>query len=338
MTKQLAVVLKADSQIGTGHLMRIRNLLPYLPECTFTLYTDSLAETLKSLTYEYSRIVRGSLSELPALIAADRPKLVLIDHYYVDESFEKPLYERCKVAVIDDLANRRHCCHALFDQGMARKENDYLPWVNPQCKLYCGSAYSMVRPQFAAVNRLPHAGRPRVLVSYGGADPVHACLRVARSILQGRLNERYEFVVLCGAANQDYAALKELLGAASGVELLQSSTDVPALFARCDLALGACGGMFSERLCAGLPAISTVIADNQEGADLLVQKLRLGLTLTLEELQDPVLVERSLDKLWAGREDFAAAGRALFDGQGLSRIARALLKLIPDHQSSFPES
>lgn len=51
--------------------------------------------------------------------------LVVVDHYGIDELWERYLENRgSHVFVIDDLADRRHCCNLLMDQTYDRKATD----------------------------------------------------------------------------------------------------------------------------------------------------------------------------------------------------------------------
>ncbi|MGN0908764.1 MAG: hypothetical protein ACI4NA_04015, partial [Succinivibrio sp.] len=114
MNKRLLVVLKADPQIGTGHLMRVKGLLPPLMDAGLQpcLAADSLDGSLLPLCGEYREIVRfkaGDSADLEAKARALSPSLALFDHYFLGSSFEAPLGAFAKVAVIDDLQRRHEC-------------------------------------------------------------------------------------------------------------------------------------------------------------------------------------------------------------------------------------
>lgn len=326
------MVLKADHVIGTGHLMRIKGLLQPLLKAGLEpcLLTDSLEPSLLPLCSEYREIVHFSMDSVEGFVKSARrlaPSLVLFDHYFLGDKFESPLRDFAKVAVVDDL-ERRHDCDLLTDSGFFKSGAEYRGRVPEGCSLLCGEQYSLIRPEFkgAALRRQPHA-RLRLLVNYGGADPAHACLKALTSIIEGRLFERYDVTVLSGISNPDHERLVELSKDIPGVEVIRSTSQVAGLFSRCDMALGAYGGMFKERMCAGLPALNTVIADNQRGGGALVARLRCGYDISLEDLARPQVLEDRLSLLESHLEDCREAGMREIGGEGIDLVSRALLKL-----------
>ncbi len=170
---------------------------------------------------------------------------------------------------------------------------------------------------------------PRVFINFGGADPVSACLTVARTIMAGQLYRHYAFTLLAGAANKDYEDIAALVATIpepfkSHFLLLRHCTDVADLFARHDVALGAYGGMFRERLASGLPTVGVIIADNQKGTDEVVERLQLGLNLPLSALSDITAVHSALEQVVARREEFTRHCLQVYDGHGLQRIVQKL--------------
>lgn len=328
MTKAAVVVLKADSRIGTGHLMRVRGLLPYLEEFKFSLISDSFDPSLLKLCPEFKQLSVCKKAELATVIASHPAKLFIFDHYFTDETEERAARSHAKVVVIDDLANRRHCCDLLFDQGLQRQCRDYATLVNPDAQICCGAACSMVREIFASIPRPPLTSQRRVLVNYGGADPAGACLKCMRSVLKAGLNQEYFFEVIAGAVNPDFGKLHTLLEDRPNCSLRRHCSKIPELMGQCHLACGAYGGMFSERICAGLPALNTVVAqDNQYMGPEILKKYDLGIDLSLSELESPKTVACALHELDRNQEHFSQNCRALLDGQGLRRMAAAIKEL-----------
>ena len=181
MNKKLAVVLKADKDIGTGHLMRVKSLLRHIDGVDFYLFTDSLSTELEAFATEYKSIIRGKVCELVSAIKTLSPDLILIDHYFLDYDFEKELFKDFKIAVIDDL-ERRHLCHVLFDQGRDKTELNYKGLVPENTLLCVGYHYNFIKPEFAKIKTTPsQSGKLRVLVNFGGSDPAHALFRHLKS-------------------------------------------------------------------------------------------------------------------------------------------------------------
>lgn len=184
------------------------------------------------------------------------------------------------------------------------------------------------------LNQLGPTVPPRVFVNFGGADPVSACLKFAHALLAGQLYQHYDFTIVAGAANQDYDALQKLLTQVPAnyqerVKLMRHCHDVADLLFKHDVAIGAYGGMFRERIAVGIPTIGVVIADNQAGAPAAQLGFNFGLDLSLAQLSDPNAVAPSLATLVEKAPDFTSSCLKVYDGQGLERIVSAIVELLP---------
>lgn len=327
MNKHIAVVLRADHKIGTGHLMRVNALLPALADAgyKFLLFCDSFDDRLQYACKGYEDLIKNpDLNALPALINAAKPALTLFDHYFLSADIEKNV--RGLKAVIDDL-KRSHVCDLLTDSVFFRRNEDYADLVPSGCKLLTGEKYSLIRREFIGLKHTENL-RSRVLINYGGSDPAHACLTAVRSVLAASLQHEFDFTLLTGAANEDHEVLCSLLRGIDEFEIIRSTPHMGALFRRCDLAMGAYGGSFKERMCVALPSLCTVIADNQQDGPRIMKRLKAGLDMSLSELSNPLTLKARLHDLYAQKDFFIAKGLAAVDGRGLARVGNALLELL----------
>lgn len=392
----IGVIVRANRSIGTGHLMRIKPLLPKLKaHAQLTLYVYAFDEALRPLCAEYDEIKTFATKEdiLEHLSAqATVPQVLLIDDYAIDASFEAPLNTRSKILVVDDLYNRKHQCDVLLNQNLGPNEQAYRKLCPPHCQLLLGSQYSLTAERFYPKNyplgepsgctcgahsnalsvraligkdKLPeplpplanaaqfvpptlkaeleqrgidvaslgHRTPVRVFVNFGGADPVSACLKFTQALLSGKLYERYAFTIIAGAANNDYPELERLIATIpdqyrARVHLMRHCQDVADLLFKHDVVIGAYGGMFRERLAAGIPTIGVVIADNQIGGPQAMVKFHFGLNLELTQLSDPEVVEATLKELIANAPQFTHNCLKVYDGLGLERVAQAVLTLL----------
>ena len=376
---QIGVILRANEQIGTGHLMRIKSLLPKLKEhAHLTLYVYNFAPVLKPLCSDYDDIVtfetkEDILSHLKDKLAQGQSiaDLFIIDDYAIDKGFESELYPYSKIFVIDDLANREHQCHMLLDQTLFTKEQEYQKLCPQDCQLLLGSQYSLTKecfyPQYfdfdhhstcsCLCHQLPFSARaialankaqhkdikqalnttslilPKVLVNFGGADPAGACLLTFKAVVSEQLYQHYDFYFLLGAANKDFDLINKLLSdlpadTQKRIKLISHCNDVADLLYRFDLAIGAYGGMFRERIAAAIPTIGVEIADNQAGAQEIVKHLQIGLSLTLDELHNGKCVTKALTTLTEQADTYTKNCQAIYDGQGLNHIVAKMLSLL----------
>lgn len=326
---KIVAVLKADEMIGTGHLMRVKSILNYFKGCRLCLVSDSLSESLYPLCSEFYKITVTQKDLLSDAVLSLHPDLCIVDHYYLDSSFEAKIYPFTKVVVIDDLVNRKHQCHMLFDSWVLREPYEYKDLVNSDCILCVGHNYNYVKEAFSKLKHtVSKSGLPRVLVNFGGSDPAHACLNTAIAIKKGRLNLKYEFTILSGMSNPCHEQIKTLLDSMNNVTVLRHCTDMPALFSRTDLAIGAAGGMNSERNVAGIPSVVVEIADNQQGVCSFIKKYCLGECLTVDELKDPVAVNAKLQTLIANRSVYTQNCQKLYSKNGLANVVNSIKKLL----------
>lgn len=329
MNKNIVVVFKADKDIGTGHLMRIKGLLRFLQDFNLYLVSDSISSELKAQCNEYKQIIVCQKAKLVHEVLALNPILVLIDHYFLDYDFEKELYPFSKIAVIDDLV-RHHMCHVLFDQWLYRKESDYQGKVPNNCFLGLGREYNYIKPEFAKIIKTKNLNSqiPRVLVNFGGSDPAHACLYTIKGILKGSLYKKYNFTVISGVSNPDHTKLQSLTKDLENIKVISHTSNVPEVFANTDFAIGACGGMFQERIMAGIPTVNVEITDNQKGVNTLVRDLKLGCSLEVNELTDDKKIEQALKELQENKALYEENCRGVFSKHGLKNIASKIIELI----------
>ena len=170
-------------------------------------------------------------------------------------------------------------------------------------------------------------------MNFGGADPAGACLLTFKAVVSEQLYQKYDFYFLLGAANKDFDLIKKLLSdlpadTQKRIKLISHCNDVADLLYRFDLAIGAYGGMFRERIAAAIPTIGVEIADNQAGAQEIVKHLQIGLSLTLDELHNGKCVTQALTTLTEQADTYTKNCQAIYDGQGLNRIVAKMLSLL----------
>jgi spore coat polysaccharide biosynthesis predicted glycosyltransferase SpsG len=191
-----------------------------------------------------------------------------------------------------------------------------------------GPSYLALRPEFAeAARRTIHDDVRRALVTIGGADPGRLVAPLVRRAIAGLGAVTLD--VVAGPLVDDVACVRAAVGR---VVLHESPKHLRDLRLAADLAVTGGGQTVYELAATGTPMVATGLAANQmpsvdamraAGAlayagDVHDAALGPGLVATLAALAaDP---ER--------RADMSRRGRALVDGRGAPRVARALLDLI----------
>jgi UDP-2,4-diacetamido-2,4,6-trideoxy-beta-L-altropyranose hydrolase len=198
-----------------------------------------------------------------------------------------------------------------------------------------GGDYAPLRRQFPQQRPASIAGRAggstleRVLVAFGGTDPVDASGLAVEAVLEAGLN----CDVVIGGRARHLSMLRALATThAERVRLHEDAAEVAALMANADLAIGAPGTGTWERAALGLPVLLVGIAENQRdnaavvaarGAGMLCGFLNEG---NRREIRDAVLAAlAALQREPARLASMARAAAALSDGRGAMRIAVAAL-------------
>ena len=261
--------------------------------------------------------------------------LLIVDHYGRDAAFESVCRGWAKrIMVIDDTADRPHDCDILLDQTPGRAEADYEGLVPDDCRVLLGSAYALLRPEFARLR--PEALERRkdglaigtVLVSMGAADPHNVAAMALEGLARSGLDVKVD--VVAGAASPHLQSLRELTASLGlQVTIHEAADSMADLMARADLAIGAAGGTSWERCCLGLPSLVIATAANQEKIAAALD--RAGAAISLGRRAD-VTPDTIADALRALRSDTArgcAAPGELCDGRGVARTLIALVEPRP---------
>jgi UDP-2,4-diacetamido-2,4,6-trideoxy-beta-L-altropyranose hydrolase len=203
---------------------------------------------------------------------------LIVDHYALDERWEKTVRVCCKkLMVIDDLADRSHQCDLLLDQNLGRQLNDYVNLVPKHCKVLAGSQYALLRPEFAALRSysLQRRKQPvlkQMLITMGGIDQPNATGQVMQLLKSCILPQDCRISVVMGA---EAPWLQQVRAQAQDMpwptEVLVNVSNMAQRMADSDLAIGAAGSTSWERCCLGLPTLMVVLADNQRAIAEVLQ-------------------------------------------------------------------
>ena len=197
-----------------------------------------------------------------------------------------------------------------------------------------GSRYAPIRPAFAALADRPIPAKVgRILVTLGRTPAYAEAERVLEAIDAAR---NHEFdpdvtVILPEAAAMPDSLRQIVERPSQRITLVEPVSDMTAMLAETDLVIGAGGVSLLERMAAGMPSVSVILADNQRAA--IHGAASLGATRAWEFDDDSADGENLEEAIWRVASDpelraaMARAGRDAVDDQGAKRIADALMAL-----------
>ncbi len=354
------VLFRADASaaIGTGHVMRCLTLADVLRDdgvnCRFACREISpplekhiaaagyTVEILPQRLYDAgAKRDTGAHAEwLQASWqddAADTAKIVeecdidriFVDHYALDARWEEAIMAHgVRIAVIDDLADRRHNCDILVDQNFHDETLKRYGDLTPEgCHLLLGPRYALLRLEFCRARRTPRrfAGKAkRILVAFGGIDAANLTSLALDALVQVTAPDGGVDVIIGGG----HARQTELEARCRerGWRFHVQTDRMAELMMEADVAVGAGGGMLWERAATGLPSIAIPVAENQR--EQVAAAARHGLLRAVEPvgLSGPELSRHIADLAEDSvmRERMSKACLATVDGLGARRVARRI--------------
>lgn len=361
-TKNIVVRVDASLEIGTGHVMRcltlaealrergcectficrehLGNLIDLISERGFTALGLPAVDVAQDLGHELDLPVhaawlgadwRTDAAQTRRAMGDMTADWLVIDHYAIDERWERELRQAChRLMVIDDLADRNHECDLLLDQNLVEGWQDRYRGRTPyNCALLLGPEYALLQPVYVDLHdRVPPREGPirRIFVYFGGADTDNLTGMVA-SAFGSLITEQVSMDVVINPTGPHAESLRELATRDGRIRLYERLPSLAPLMAKADFAIGAGGATSWERCCLGLPSAVITLAENQRpiAAELHKQMLVRWLGHK-DEVNARVMAEamgwlmkNGLKGDWSER-----CGRAV-DGKGTSRVSSILV-------------
>ena len=338
----MRMVIRADASvaIGTGHIMRCLTLA----EATRRRGAEVLF-VCREVPGNCCGIIeeRGfRVARLPAeepfscdrdageaaLVLGARPDWLLVDHYAIGAQWEGRLRPQVgRIAVIDDLADRRHDCDLLLDQNLFDDMASRYRGLTPAgCRLFLGPRHALLRDEFIAARRTLRqrdGSVRRILLFFGGSDPTNETEKALRA-MAGLDRPQIAIDVVVGSSNPLGDRIGDICAGMPGASFHRQAANMAQLMARADLAMGAGGSATWERCFLGLPTFVVVVAQNQA---------------------EPARAADSAGLAWllgasagVGAESFGAAvGKALREPERVAEMARRCLAFMGERDAPVTE-
>jgi UDP-2,4-diacetamido-2,4,6-trideoxy-beta-L-altropyranose hydrolase len=340
-----ALVIRADagSQMGTGHVMRCLALaqawqdaggraLFLLAPAPPALESRLRSEAMEVLPLHAAPGTPEDAAETAALALSRSAAWVVADGYHFGANYQRHIKDAgLRLLVVDDYGHAGHyCADLVLNQNIGTSEELYED-REPHTRLLMGTRYVLLRREFwpwrGWHREIPEVAR-KVLVTLGGGDPDNVTLKVLQALAQMEI-QGLQAVVAVGAANPHlqelHAAVKHL---PYQVQLKSNITNMPELMAWADVAVTASGSTCWETAFMRLPAITSILADNQESVARLLGEMGAVLNLGWHSRLSIAGISRVLTDLLKSpkiRQDLIRQIQSLVDGQGNSRVLQQLI-------------
>lgn len=285
----MKVVIRTDSSllIGTGHVSRCLTLAHYLKErgisivfaCRdldgniISIIEEKQFKVIKLSSpeapvsgdqYDQMRAVSIALemTEMETLCQQEKPDWLVVDHYGLNEDWERSIKNQgIRLFVIDDQL-RKHTCNALLDQNYHLVPTPYQSLVPPDTKCFTGPEFALLNARFNEITpRVRNFHKiSKILVFFGGTDPEGVTVRFLRSVIG---LESFHFEVVAGIKNPYLKEIEAICLGKSHITLHVQVNNMAQLIDESDLYFGSGGTITWERCSLGLPGICVSVAENQ---------------------------------------------------------------------------
>jgi len=260
------------------------------------------------------------------IIKADKSDWLIVDHYSLDEQWQKRLRPYCeKLMVIDDLADRKHQCDILLDQNYGRSPKDYEAFISESTKLLMGAQYSLLRPEFEqwrqySLDRRKEANFKSLLLNMGGTDPDNITEKVVERLRTANLPKDIVITIVMGKTAPHLQSVKSCASKLPYRSEVKVDVDNMAeVMANSDIAIGASGSTTWERCCLGVPTIQLITAYNQK---FVAQQLDKVNAIKLSNIDDMV---ENLENFQYWMKEVSENAKKVTNGSGVKEVLGCLL-------------
>lgn len=328
------ILFRADAShtLGFGHVARICALVEEAEAHgaeAHAMFGGDLA-TIRAWTRDHN--VAAELrdwSTTQVVHAASHPavRAVIIDGPALAGELIPKLPARVRSVMIDDRGHSGLTVSSVVNHNIHAPE---LAGTYPAAgQRLLGRRYLMLRRDIRRYMRGScrpegHVSRLRVVITFGGSDPVGATARVVKWLPRDR---PLDVVVITGPGYHDDHALREAVAAAvqagHDVDVRRSPEDPGALFVSADAAICSAGGTLNELAYLGCPALAyAIVPDQVAPARHQLQRGLIAGGRRLDDLTDSVLRDDMLAFLLddTGRRDVRQRALATADSDGPRRI------------------
>jgi spore coat polysaccharide biosynthesis predicted glycosyltransferase SpsG len=255
------------------------------------------------------------------------PDVIVVDSYAASSEFLATLRAVAPVVAVDDLADRALPVDVVVNGGAGAER---LPYERrPGTRFLLGPRYALLDPSYAEAPARAAARRvSRVLVCLGGGRHVDGVLAALEAV------DRALADCVVDVAAGPFGGSSMLDGAArdarNRVLIHRDRFGLRELMRGADVAVSGAGVTLCELCATATPTVAVCMASNQRPNAAAFEEA--GAALVAGEAGAPGLADAiasALGRLAADRAlraEVAARGRALVDGRGAERVARAIAR------------
>ncbi len=315
------IVFRVDGggDLGMGHVYRCLTIaaeIEGLLNCRIQFVSNpEYPAGIEKIESEGYTVVRADPADGIDQIRSLSPDIVFLDVLNTREEAVHTLHDTSAVIInLEDMgAGLEHAdvvVNALYESS------------SEDANQFFGPDYLILREEFADVSPSISEEVEKVLLTFGGSDPLNLSTRVVTALVDERPD--YEYRLILGPDFSDWDELNALEPEVRDkFEVLTNVTDMSELMKWADIAVCSGGRTVYELAATGTPA-AVVTQNDRElermetlAADGIVEFVGHGERTEASEIVD-VVVDLASD--YDRRQKMSKRGRDLIDGNGIQRV------------------
>lgn len=277
----------SSSTLGLGHVKRcllfakrLRDKKKNLKILFSTLDLDGNinSEILKNGFSIYS-LRDNTIEDLDYFIKGLNIDLLVIDSYEIDDNFEESLKIKnpnLKILSFDDM-EKPHKADIVLNHGIQAKKSIYKDLISENCKVLCGSKYTLLRDEFFEKYNVKVQNNS-VAIILGGNDILNLSSKIADLLFE--INENYKITIITSGVNPNLKELKQN----QKIKLLIDVLNIAEVLSSNELIISASGGTLFEVMSLKKDFINIEVATNQEVVTKYLEKKGVKTTLKSDEI------------------------------------------------------
>lgn len=272
----MKVLFRVDgnAQIGMGHIMRCLSLADQLKmkgvKCCFCISQDTDKMFILDRGYQVV-FVRSKWDDYDVdldafcdTICEEAADMLIVDSYYVGESFFKRVRNFTKTAYITEkFPNESFESLDYFINYNAYVNDFTVENFQDKTHFLLGSRYALLRDEFKMC--VSNGLRKNALVILtGGSDPLNIAPDICAAIEAKKEFQNYQINIVSGSLNPYALELLKMEKRNSRIHVIVSPARMSKIYVENDIAISAGGSTLYELCSCKVPAISYIYADNQK--------------------------------------------------------------------------
>ena len=206
----------------------------------------------------------SEISQITTVLRQHKITKIIVDTYFVTETYLSALEDLCPVIYIDDLNLFQYPVSVVVNYNIYAFDIPYEEiYRGTKTKLLLGPQYAPLRKEFQNIEPCIRDTVQRILITVGGSDRYNIAGKILREITVDERFSGIEFHVVAGRLNPHIADLRELAEVNPLIHIHQNVTEMAKLMQSCDLAVTAGGSTMYELCACGVPSVCFSWADNQ---------------------------------------------------------------------------